>query len=574
MRWHKIFSLLLMASFFVISRYDLAKANDSAIRTPLINKALAPNGLVVPTTFLGVHLNRWSDDTTIGRGDLPMPGEVVLKNGTAYFISKNGYSFYYYHVGTKVKLSGVGVGGQDFETTLISVNSQSGKYPTVGRLADTPPKLGPSVIKNPTYVPTFGYSVVRSHDSGVNWASLNRADGVFNSELMNAWVQRHKDKKLMFTMSGTPEWLASSNISPISRSVSNGIVTLEHAALAYALPVGSRIKIRNCPNSAINGERVITYSTPTSTTFSANIEDESVISDKSTELLLWSNANGYGLMNPPKDFAKVNVFITWLMKNYGKNIDWIEGPNEANSGHGSDGKILFRQGQGLWWAGSFDQLGEMTRRINIAAKLVKPTVLIGSPSITGMHTGQAINQSPANRASSFQMLSAGDGAGGRFMDWVDFVPFHIYGYGQNSSQKFTGQMTGDEYNRLYENLDYIKAILAQPLINKPNIPIYMDEGGFGNEGPAKERFDAMTKKQQSNEIFRIAAIYAGFGVKGFFPYTNGFFGNFETQPHIAEAYNKINTRISGKTISPDSWINKETGAMYFKTTDGYEEYIP
>jgi hypothetical protein len=55
---------------------------------------------------------------------------------------------------------------------------------------------------------------------------------------------------------------------------------------------------------------------------------------------------------------------------------------------------------------------------------------------------------------------------------------------------------------------------------------------------------------------------------------NGSLGDFETQPEIAAAYDKINKRIAGKTIDPASGFNRETGSMFFKTTDGYEENIP
>jgi len=91
---------------------------------------------------------------------------------------------------------------------------------------------------------------------------------------------------------------------------------------------------------------------------------------------------------------------------------------------------------------------------------------------------------------------------------------------------------------------------------------------------SKYTFNSLPIKQQANEIFKMAVIYAGFGVKGFYPYTNGFLGDYDTQQDIAAAYDKINTRIAGKTISPDSLFNKDTRTMFFKTTDGYEEYIP
>jgi hypothetical protein len=124
----------------------------------------------------------------------------------------------------------------------------------------------------------------------------------------------------------------------------------------------------------------------------------------------------------------------------------------------------------------------------------------------------------------------------------------------------------------------VRATVSEKAINKPDIPIYMNEGGFVHfgdfEGAAYKYFNSLSLKQQANEIFKQAAIYAGSGVKGFYPWTTGFLGDFETIPEIASAYDKVNKRIAGKTISPDSWFNKETGAMFFKTTDGYEEYIP
>jgi len=548
------------------------QAASGGYPTPLIDKAANPKGVTVPISFLGLHLNRWNDDPAFGLGDLPMLGEIAKINGTAYFTSKGGHTFYYYRKGDKVKLKGMGAGGKDFETTIVALETPIGQHPTVAKLAEAPPSVGSAIIKTPVYVPTFGYGAVRSHSSGVNWTTLHTAKDQFNAKLMSAWVARHAGKKLMFTMTGTPEWLAVSNISPTTRQVAGNVVTIQHDVLSYALPAGSKIKIRNCVNVALNGEWVISASTPTSTSFAVKaVVDESAAQDTETELLLWSNDGGYGYMNPPKDFSQVNVFVTWLMKNYGNNITWIEGQNEANSGRNPQGKVWYSQGQGLWWSGSFDDLGAMMRRINITAKAIKPSVLIGAPSITGLHNGQPINQSPSNRANGYQLLSAGDGEGGKLADWIDFVPFHVYDLGA------VWQLSADK-RTLYDTLPYLKQMLASQGVNKPNIPIYMNEGGFEHYGNykshAKKYFDALPSKQQANEVFKIAAIYAGFGVKGFYPFVSGFLGDYETSPEIAAAYDKINKRIAGKTIHPASGFNKQTGAMYFKTTDGYEEYIP
>jgi hypothetical protein len=214
----------------------------------------------------------------------------------------------------------------------------------------------------------------------------------------------------------------------------------------------------------------------------------------------------------------------------------------------------------------------MQKRIYQTAKAIKPTVLIGSPALTGLTLEQPINKNETNRSSSYQLLTASDGAGGKLADWIDFLPIHIYGVG--ADWRFVPKY----HWTLYDMLGYVHDTLSENSINKPNIPIYMNEGGFEHygdyESPAYKYFNSMALQQQANEIFKQAAIYAGYGVKGFYPWTSGFLGDFETAPEIAAAYDKINRRISGKTISPDSWFNKETGAMFFKTTDGYQENIP
>jgi len=541
----------------------LSVAAGFSAATPLIDTSSNPAGLTVPTTFLGLHINRWAASE-----DFSMPGTLAASNGVARFTCNGGNTFYNYRVGVKVKLVGMGAGGTDFVTAITALEAPSGSYPTVCTLAAVPPALGSCTINYPPHLPTFGYGAVRSHDSGVNWVSLNPTDGVFNDALMSAWVARHAGKRLMFTMTGTPEWLAASNIKSSTRAVSGNVATINHAALDFAIPVGSKIKIRDCANAALNGARVISASTTTSTSFSVTTAEESSVADTATELLLWGNDGGYGYMNPPKDFSKVNAFITWLMSHYGANIDWIEGPNEANCGHSPSGQVWYNQGQGLWWAGSFDQLGEMIRRINVAAKAIKPSVLIGAPSITGLCTGQPINLGPGNRANGYQELSAGDGAGGKMVDWIDFVPFHIYNMGA------TCKIAGAAHMTLYDSLYYLRVMLAQPAVGKPSIPIYMSEGGFEPGSNQQLYFDSLSPAQQADEIFKIAAIYAGFGVRGIYPYLCGFLGDYETKPEIAAAYDKINTRIAGKTIHPDSWFNVENGEMFFKTTDGYEAHIP
>lgn len=546
--------------------------------TPLIDVKANPNGLFVPKTFLGVHLNRWKDSTSKIYSDeldyYQVTGVSVTKvGGVATITTPNGHGFYNYRKGVRVRILGIGADGSDFITKVTDGTLGLSTTPGVATLADTPPKLGIFTIQYRPYVPTFGYGAVRSHGSGIQWSTLHLGPDSYNSALMSDWVNRHAGKKLMFTMTGTPEWLATSNISTILRSVSNGVATITHKISPIGLiPIGTGVKVRGCGNAALDGEYHVTASTITSVSFAVKAVNEPPTTDNSTEILIWGNGGGYGYNNPPKDMQELSKFTTWLMTHFGKNIDWIEGQNEANSSYLPNGALKQDQGQASWWMGSLTQLGEMQKRIYQAAKAVKPSVLIGSPALTGLHLGQPIDANPNNKSSSYQLLTANDGAGGKLIDWVDFVPFHIYDIG--STQKFSPKYPFNLYNQI----DYVRELIRKSSLSKSKIPIYMNEGGFehysGYESSAYKYFNALSLQQQANEIFKQAAIYAGYGVKGFYPWTSGFMGDYETTPEIAAAYDKINTRIAGKTIHPSSGFNKDTGAMFFKTTDGYEEYIP
>jgi hypothetical protein len=550
---------------------------SNAYNLPLIDIKANPNGLLIPNTFLGIHLNRWknSESKTFDYvKDYFQVHNVSVsqENGIAKLTTPKGHSFYYYRKGVTVILLGKGANGSDFITKVTGGTLGLATTPGVAILANVPPKLGSTTIQYRPYIPTFGYGAVRSHGSGVKWATLHLGPNSYNSELMSDWVKRHENKRLMFTMTDTPEWLATSNVSTSSRSVLSNKATINHGASTIGvIPVGTGIKIRNCSNTSLNGIYKVAESSPTSTSFIVNSPDEEFTLDTSTEILIWGNNGGYGINNPPKDMNEVNKFIHWLITNYGKNIEWIEGQNEANSSFLPNGSLIQNKGQSSWWMGSLRQLGEIQKRIYQSAKKINPAIQIGSPALTGLHLGQPINASPINKSSSLQMLTADDGGGGKLADWIDFVPFHIYDEGSTWKLRTTDKWT------LYEMISYLRKTLSEASSNKPNIPIYMNEGGFehysNHEGHAYKYFNSLTLQEQSNEIFKQAAIYAGSGVKGFYPWTSGFLGDYETTPEISAVYNKINKRISGKTISPESWFNKNTGAMFFKTTDGYEEYI-
>jgi hypothetical protein len=190
----KLSVLVSIVLVLIFAAFQVAKATASSASVALIDKSIYPNGLTVPKSFLGIHLNRWRNNARSDSDELPMPGTVSTVGGVSYFTTKNGYTFYYYRAGIKIKLVGMGLGGKDFETTITALETPTGQYPTVARLANTPNQLGETTVKYPVYVPSFGYSAVRSHDSGVNWATLHTAKGVFNAKLMSAWVASHAGK--------------------------------------------------------------------------------------------------------------------------------------------------------------------------------------------------------------------------------------------------------------------------------------------------------------------------------------------------------------------------------------------
>jgi hypothetical protein len=579
------FLLFVILIVFNIKSVEAEKAiNISATQLlmsqqlPLIDIKVNPKGLAVPNTFLGLHLNRWKSanaKTFSAENDYYQVKNVLVDNvnRVATVTTPTGHGFYNYRKGVALNLLRAGVNGADFTSKVTGGTLGTNVTPGAATLADMPSKLGVFTMQYKPYVPTFGYGAIRSHGSNIDWKGLHKGPNLYNADLMRDWVNRHVGKKLMFTMTGTPEWLASSNVTVLSSAVLNGVATIAHQPAPIGLiPVGSGIKVRQSNVTALNGEYVVTASTATSISFATKLANMPATADINAEVLIWGNGGGFGYNNPPKDMQELSKFTTWLMTNFGENITWIEGQNEANSSYLWDGTLKQNQGGGSWWMGSLAQLGEMQKIIYQAAKAVKPTVLIGSPALTGLTPDQPINKNSSNRSSAYQLLTASDGAGGKLVDWVDFVPFHVYDLGAS------GKLEPKHHWTTHVIVDYVHAVLNEPAINKPNLPIYMNEGGFEQYNaaynPALQYFNSLTLKQQQDEIFKQAAIYAGYGVKGFYPWTSGFMGDYETTPEIAAAFDKVNKRIAGKTISPDAWFSKETGGMYFKTTDGYEELIP
>lgn len=570
-------SVWLFLIFAVCSSWG--KDEIIAVSNPSIIPLTVANDVSVPKSYLGIHISRWKDKSSLGFDLRDFDGgysqvsnaEVKIENGLPILVLPKGQTFYNYRKGVLVRLLGMGLNGADFEARVLA-----GTYGREGinaprqyvQLSTVPVKLGICTIEYRPSVPQFNYGAVRSHGSGVKWSTLHLGKGVYNSRLMSDWLSRNRGRKIMFTMTDTPEWLATSNLMIESRLVVNNKVTLRHkVSISGVIPIGTKIKVRNCKNSVLNGTFVVSDSGSDFTSFEVPATSENLVADSETEVLIWGNNGGYGINNPPKDFNEVSNFITWMMKNYGDDITWIEGQNEANSSFAPNGFLYQGQGQSSWWLGTPNQLADIQKRIYKAAKAVKPSVQIGAPALTGLHTGQPIDASPKNRASQFQLLTASDGSGGKLADWIDFVPFHTYNYGAS------WQINGSEHKTLYNNLYYLKKMLAHPAINRSNIPIYMNEGGFEDNSASRKYFQSLSDNEQANEIFKMAAINAGFGVKGFYPWLSGYLGDYETNPKVAMAYEKIANRISGKTISSDSWFNVETGEMLFKTRDGYSEYI-
>lgn len=385
-------------------------------------------------------------------------------------------------------------------------------------------------------------------------------------------------KRMMFTCSGTPTWLASPTAIATNRSITSNVVTITHAALPAALQAGVKILVRNCPNAAVNGSNpsgtntfvVLSGGSTTSTRFTVpTTANEGSVADTTTEIILAANGGFYGYMNPPNPsvgagWGELTVFVTWLMTKYGSVIDWIESLNEAHTGRSHNtGALNYTQAQqGIWYTGTFDDIGNHTRLINLAAKAVKPSVKVVAPSTTGVSLGQRWF-SAGNRSSAHFMLAAGDGATGKLIDWVDVLSFHVY-------EQLTDKRKTNWFHSLIDLLRYYRELYMMESINKPNLEMMMNEGGFEN-GAAYTTLLSQPAEWQKNELIKQMILYASY-CSGFYPHYQ--FGDPERITAHREAMEWCTTYLQGKTIHPDSCFNEDTGEMYFKNTDGYEIYLP
>jgi hypothetical protein len=649
---------------------------DKKILMPndLIDSVANPSGLAVPSTFIGRH--GWVSQADITNGKLFQNVRLSNNGGFLQLQTSSGNTFYNNSIGDNITVSAIGVAGANLtgKCTALSKFNVGDTYNTMMTtnipIASVSVTVGTQTaysFKTNSYVPPWNWSVLRSHDSGFDWAKNHRAKLsvttttgsnilTFVSSVNNSIARLLKDntnyangnynqgvaltpirelsgtgipvgarivsfdgsnnitmdttatangtvtvdvfditkielylaspmstgKRLMYAMSGTPDWLASATATATNRSITSNVVTITHAALPATLQTGVKILVRNCPNSAVNGDdsfqttnwTVLAGGSTTTTKFNVPATaNETSVADTATEILMYSNEGSFGYMNPPNasvatGYAEVSLFTTWLMTKYGSIIDFIETQNEANSGYSHNtGLLNYGQvQQGIWWAGTFDQLGDIVRRVSIAAKAVKPAVKIGAPSATGLALGQVHYKTPTSRSNIHMMLSAADGVGGKMVDWVDYLAIHIYGISTN--RPFNGG-----YLSLVDILRYYRELFMMESINKPNMDIIMTEGGY-DTGSAQDKFKAMSFSWQANEIKKWFILQAGFGLKGVYPFVDGFMGEPARYPEHEAAYIWLTTNLQGKTIHPDSCFNEETGEMYFKNTTGFEEYLP
>ena len=121
-----------------------------------------------------------------------------------------------------------------------------------------------------------------------------------------------------------------------------------------------------------------------------------------------------GALAEPASMTTLSNFVTWLMTNYGDQIDYIEIWNEPK----------YSLAAGSFFSGTPTILAQMAKTINQAAKAVNPTVKLIGVGATGLLNGDGSQGAGIGWTSSF--LAASDGAAGTGADWIDILSVHTY----------------------------------------------------------------------------------------------------------------------------------------------------
>lgn len=137
-----------------------------------------------------------------------------------------------------------------------------------------------------------------------------------------------------------------------------------------------------------------------------------------------------GAIAEPANMAKLGAFVTWLMTNYGSQIDYLEVWNEPK--YTNTGSSYF--------SGTASKLAEIAKTINQAAKAVKPSIQIMGVGATGMFTFDGLADTGVTHTNSF--LAASDGASGFGKDWIDILSVHTYAHDGTNSLRYVPDTKG------------------------------------------------------------------------------------------------------------------------------------
>lgn len=121
-----------------------------------------------------------------------------------------------------------------------------------------------------------------------------------------------------------------------------------------------------------------------------------------------------GAIAEPASMSNLAAFVTWLMTNYGSQIDYLEVWNEPK----------YKSGNSSYFSGTASKLAEMAKTINQAAKAVKPSVQIMGVGCTGV----GFNGAGSGITYTDNFLAASDGASGFGKDWIDIISVHAYAH--------------------------------------------------------------------------------------------------------------------------------------------------
>lgn len=121
-----------------------------------------------------------------------------------------------------------------------------------------------------------------------------------------------------------------------------------------------------------------------------------------------------GALAEPLNMSTLGTYITWLMTNYGSQIDYLEIWNEPK----------YTNTNSSYFSGTPAKLAEIARTINQAAKAVKPSIQIMGVGCTGLINFDGSSGEGVTYTNQF--LAASDGAAGTGKDWIDILSVHTY----------------------------------------------------------------------------------------------------------------------------------------------------